>query len=135
MSADQLDLFAQPTARATDIDTAHRAAVIAIGRAAGNRALALRALYDAGEGGMTDFALADAVTVLAGRRVIQTSVGCRRNELVKAGLVCRAFRLDPVTGDRVPLNGVSPMGSPAARWELTPTGCGVVEAWAVDGAA
>lgn len=122
MTADQLDLFT-PQARMSDIDTAHQAAVIAINRSAKTRRAVLEALYDAGPGGLTDFQTADLIGS------IQTSCGCRRNELVKQGLVVRAFVLDPVTLDRVPLNGVSPMGSPASRWEITPAGVDVVESW------
>lgn len=127
MSADQLDLFA-PTARATDIDTAHRAAVIAIGRAATNRRLALDALYDAPEP-LSDFDL-ERVT-----GVRQTSIGVRRGECVKAGLVCRAFLLDPVSLERVPLNGVSPSGAACSRWELTPEGRDLVASWRAEAGA
>lgn len=69
-----------PTARATDPVTSHQAALFATNRAETNRVLALRVLK-ANPDGLTDFDLA----ALTG--IPQTSIGVRRGELVKMGLV------------------------------------------------
>ena len=92
----QLDLFA--TARHTDPETSHNAAKVASRKAETNRLLALRMLRE--HGPMTDFALAELTGIQ------QTSVGVRRGELVKLGLV-RATTL------RRP----SPSGTPCIVWE------------------
>lgn len=82
-------------------------------RAQQHRELALAALTEAGERGLTDFELEDVVGVK------QTSIGVRRGELKKAGLVARRLVIDPKTlelvGDRRP----APSGSTAAVWSLT----------------
>lgn len=120
MSApEQLDLFSVDTrgmVRASDPETSRGAAVVAIGRKALGQGLALEALYRAGERGLTDFELA-AVTGWQ-----QTSIGKRRGELRDDGLVCAAFLLDPMSGDRVSVRRPSPTGTPAQVWELTPSG-------------
>ena len=70
-----------PTARQTDPATSHVAAEYAAVNAGTCRARALEALRAAGERGLTDFELA------AKTHLQQTSVGVRRKELVRAGLV------------------------------------------------
>ena len=75
-------LFDQPTARATDPETSHQAARRAASKAQTHRALALRVLR-AHPDGLTDWELADRTGVM------QTSIGVRRHELVKAGLVVK----------------------------------------------
>lgn len=72
--------LAQPVARRTDPETSHLAAKDAQPKAGTHRALALRTLTEHPEG-LTDFDLAR----LTG--VPQTSIGVRRKELVRAGLV------------------------------------------------
>lgn len=71
----------RPMYRATDPDTSRDAAALALQSASAHRQLAARALLAAGPDGLTDFQLAD-VTGLA-----QTSVGKRRHDLQRAGLV------------------------------------------------
>lgn len=113
--SDQLAInFPAPAARRSDQNTSHLAKVIAITNSAANRRLVLRALYE--HGPLSDFDL-ERIT-----GVQQTSIGKRRGDCVEAGLVVRAFRLDPLTFDRVADDGVSPSNSPCARWELTPAG-------------
>jgi hypothetical protein len=73
--------FSPPRARRTDPKTSHGAAVIAITRSEQNRRDALAALRAVGERGYNDFELA----VVTG--IPQTSIGCRRGQLCKAGLV------------------------------------------------
>lgn len=92
----------RPVARATDPDTSHQAAEDALPRAQRHRDLALTALRSAGDRGLTDFELAD----LTG--VAQTSIGVRRHELVKLGLVAK-------TDDRRP----APSGSASIVWRAT----------------
>lgn len=89
----------RPVARATDPDTSHQAAEDVLPKAQRHRDLALAALRLAGERGLTDFELAD----LTG--VAQTSIGVRRHELVKLGLVV-------ATDDR----RSAPSGSAAIVW-------------------
>lgn len=94
-------IFDQPTARRSDPWTSHEAARRATPRAASNRQRAWAALRAYGP--MTDFELAEITGVA------QTSIGVRRGELVKAGLV------EKVPGVRRP----SPSGSPAQVWRAT----------------
>lgn len=96
-------MYLDPTARTTDPWTSHEAARRAKPKAETNRALALKALRAAGPAGLTDFQLAEVTGVQ------QTSIGKRRGELVKAGLV------EKVPGVRRP----SPSGSPAQVWRAT----------------
>lgn len=95
----QSSLFDPPRARSTDPLTSHLAARDASRNAETNRAKALRLLRDAGNLGLTDFELAE----LTG--IAQTSIGVRRGELVKAGLV-----------ERTALRRPSPSGSAAIVW-------------------
>jgi hypothetical protein len=90
-----------PVARRTDPATSHQAAAHAAATAGTHRARALDALRHAGDRGLTDFELA-AVT-----RLQQTSIGKRRGELVRLGLVVS-------TGTTRP----APSGSPAIVWRV-----------------
>jgi hypothetical protein len=89
----------RPVARSSDPSTSWQAAEIAEINAGTNRALALEALRAAGAAGLTDFQLAEITGVQ------QTSIGKRRGELVRMGLVVG-------TGETRP----SPSGSPALVW-------------------
>lgn len=91
--------YRPPTARRTDPDTSRAAAALAEPRAGTNRAKALAALRSAGQGGLTDFELADATGVA------QTSIGVRRKELRDAGYVTDSGRRRP-----------APSGTPAIVW-------------------
>lgn len=87
-----------PLARATDPGTSHGAAAQTKARAPRHRELALKVLREHPEG-LSDFELA-AIT-----RVPQTSIGKRRLELQRMGLVA-------ATDERRP----SPTGTPAMVW-------------------
>lgn len=95
-----------PGARATDPVTSHRAAAAQTDRklTAGQRA-ALHALAVAGSDGLTDFELAERTE----RK--QTSIGVRRGELVKAGLVVATDEVRP-----------SDTQSDALVWRITDLG-------------
>ena len=93
---DQPSLFDPPTARASDPETSHGAAVIAIHRAATHKRMALEALRAAGERGLNDFELADVTGI------VQTSVGVRRKSLERMGLVVPRMVLDVEKGRLVP---------------------------------
>lgn len=97
--------FETPTARATDPRTSHEAAASVRPRAGSSRARALVALAAAGTSGLTDFELADRTGVP------QTSIGVRRKELTRAGLV-----------EPTELRRPSPSGTPALVWVITPLG-------------
>lgn len=107
--------FDAPAARANDPEPSRLAAVVAIGNAQHGRAVALDALCRA-ERPLSDFDL-EQITGIK-----QTSIGKRRLELERAGLVCKAFVLDPETCDRIPLYGKSPTGSTCGLYEATPQG-------------
>lgn len=102
--ADLPGWFPSPTARASDPGTSHQAAQRASTRAATDRALVLR-IHQQYTSGLTDFELAE----IAGRQ--QTSLGVRRGELRKAGLIVDSGHKRP-----------SPSGSPAVVWQITDTG-------------
>lgn len=102
MRQEPLDLLGM--ARASDPDTSHEAARRAQVRAGTNRARALVAHW-IHHAGLTDFELADIC------HSGQTSIGKRRGELVRLGLV------EATTGRRP-----SPTGSPAVVWRITPDG-------------
>ena len=95
-------IFEEPCARRSDPPTAHAAAARV--NPTGTRARALLALNAVAEG-LTDFELA------ARTGVGQTSIGVRRKELQRAGLV------EP-TEHRRP----SPSGTPALVWRITEAG-------------
>ena len=95
-------LFEEPCARRTDPVTAHDAAARVSPN--GTRARALLAL-NACAHGLTDFELAERTGVG------QTSIGKRRLELLRAGLV-------EGTDERRP----SPSGTPALVWRITTAG-------------
>lgn len=94
-----------PVARNSDPQTSHQAAEYAAVNAGTCRARALQALVAAGDRGLTDFELA------AWTHLQQTSVGVRRKELVRMGLV-------ESTGERRP----SPSGALAMVWRVTAAG-------------
>lgn len=96
--------YASRGARDTDPATSHLAAQQAAAVAAGNRRKVLEVLA-ASDGPMSDFDLATALDMLP------TSVGKRRGELRDEGLVEQADRA-----------GVSHVGSPCIRWQLTEAG-------------
>lgn len=91
----------RPRARRSDPETSHQAARRVTSRAATHRQIALDALIDAGEHGLTDFELAHKVGIQ------QTSIGVRRHELEDRGLVVWAGTYRP-----------SPSGSPARVWKV-----------------
>jgi hypothetical protein len=107
--------FDAPTARVTDPEPSHVAAVVAIGHAQHGRVAALNALCNS-DRPLSDFDL-EQITGIK-----QTSIGKRRLELERAGLVCKAFVLDPDTCDRIPLYGQSPTGTTCGLYEPTPAG-------------
>ena len=111
--SDQLAMFA-PTARATDPDTSHMAARDATANAATNLDLALMAIHLAGDRGLTDFDLAAATGIQ------QTSIGVRRGELAKAGLVVKCLRL--IGGTMHKYKRPSPSGSLSQVWVCTTSG-------------
>jgi hypothetical protein len=92
----------RPVARATDPDTSHRAAALATLKAGSNRVLALEALRAAGERGLTDFELEAATSIP------QTSIGKRRHDLWRLGLV-----------EKTEMRRPSPSGAPAIVWRAT----------------
>lgn len=93
-------------------DTSVTAAVISLHSLTRNKELALDALAAAGESGLTDFELADRTGVQ------QTSIGKRRLELTRDGLVESV--IDPATGR--PATRPSPTGSPSMVWAATRDG-------------
>jgi len=103
-----------PTARHTDPATSHAAAQDASLSASQGRLLALRTLA-AHPAGLTDFDLAD----LTGWQ--QTSIGKRRGECVKAGLVVAAYYLGP-DGEPHLVKRTAPSGSQAIVWRITDAG-------------
>lgn len=88
-----------PIARRSDPATSHEAAHRAKSTAETNRAYALRVLRNHPEG-LTDFRLAEITGIS------QTSIGVRRGELVKVGLVVDSGRC-----------GFSPSGSRCIIWK------------------
>lgn len=96
----QLSLL-DPAARVTDPATSHQAAADARPHAGNDRDLVLGILRQ--HGPLTDFEIA----AIAGRQ--QTSLGCRRKDLCRLGLVEWAGTTRP-----------SPSGSPARVWQVTP---------------
>jgi hypothetical protein len=102
-------------------DTSRLAAVYNLPNRAGDRDRALRALIDAGERGLNDFELA-AIVSQDGQGPIQpTSVGKRRLELERDGLVARRLVIDPATLTLIPDRRPAPSGAPSgvytlARW-------------------
>lgn len=102
MTAAQGLIFDQPSARLYDPPTAQKAAKGAAEKAETHRQYALRVLRNHPEG-LTDFALAEICNIQ------QTSIGKRRLELVRAGLVIDSGRRRP-----------SPSGSMAIVWRALP---------------
>lgn len=90
--------------RATDPETSRQAARRAARGMSAGQLAALRALA-AHPDGLTDFELA----AITGRQ--QTSIGCRRKDVCRAGLA-------ESTGNTRP----SPTGSPATVWRITAAG-------------
>lgn len=100
----------EPVARCSDPDTSHAAAAsITVDR----RRQVHRHILDvlAEHGACTDFDLARLVAPLVGYPIKQTSVGVRRKELVRLGLVVDS-------GQR----GTSDTGASAIRWQITSSG-------------
>jgi len=98
-----LDLIdATPTARITDPATSHQAAAFQSGKLRESHRLVLTTLSLAP---LTDFELG------ARTGKAQTSIGCRRGELTRAGMVAD-------TGNTRP----APSGAPAAVWAITDLG-------------
>jgi len=103
-----LEWEAPPGARNSDPETCHMAAASAAIRASHGR---LRALSQLSYGARTDFELAAATGVQ------QTSIGKRRGECAKAGLVEAVVGAD---GKRV--TRPSDSGAPATVWQITDKG-------------
>lgn len=98
------------TARNSDPDTSHAAgASITVDRRRQVHQHILDVL--AAHGPCTDFDLARLVAPLVGYPIKQTSVGVRRKELVRVGLVADS-------GQR----GTSDTGATAIRWQITTAG-------------
>jgi len=109
--------FGEPTARHTDPPTSHQAAEYAGVRASTNRGRALLELASAPQG-LTDFELAERTGLQ------QTSIGVRRGELLKWGLV-----------ENTGLTRPAPSGAAAAVWRITVSGIAVATSLLRDGAA
>lgn len=105
-------------ARRTDPATSHIAARAQLDRLTSGQHKVLAALASAGDHGMIDH---DHQAV---NGLIQTSAGKRRGELTKAGLVIDTGR-----------TRLSPVGSPAAVWKITPAGIAYLELLARRGGA
>lgn len=99
----------EPAARVTDPVTSHQAAKAQTPTKVRSEHRLVLSLLQWEP--LTDFDLAARASQALGRKVKQTSIGVRRSELVKAGLV-----RDSGT------KGVSDTGSPAIRWCLTEAG-------------
>lgn len=109
-SAGALPAAIVPAARATDPATSHEAAAtITVQRMRADHQLVLAALHD--HGPMTDFGIAAKVSAALGRIVKQTSLGVRRSELVRLGLVRNSGRRAP-----------SDTGTSSIVWALTAAG-------------
>jgi|GEM_PF-2428304 len=102
------EIWSRPVARHTDPATSHMAAERAALTASKSRMLVLRLLS---ERPMTDFELAAA----SGKA--QTSIGVRRGECAKHGLVEKAL-----DGRGEEVTRPSPSGSDALVWQVTPAG-------------
>lgn len=103
-------LTVQPAARATDPITSHEAAAMQTPtKVRAIHTYVLEALNDSGP--LTDFDLAEKVSAKAGAKLKQTSVGVRRGELVKLGLVRDSGR-----------KGLSDTSARAIRWAITDAG-------------
>jgi len=100
----------QPMTRTRDRSTSVEAAQIAGFKAGAGRLLALRTLA-AHPAGLTDFELADIT------RTFQQSIGKRRGECMKFGLV--EIALDE---HGQPIKRPAPSGSPALVWRITQAG-------------
>ena len=98
-----------PTARRTDPITSHLAARSQTPAKvnASHRIILSLLKWEAA----TDFELARLASQSLGRKVLPTSLGVRRSELVKAGLVADSG-----------VKGTSDTGSPAIKWCLTEAG-------------
>lgn len=81
-----------------------------------DRERALVALRTAGPNGMTDFQLADAMSMDGHGPCTQPSAGKRRHDLVQDGLVVRLYRVHPTSGQWVGVRRPSPTGASASVW-------------------
>jgi hypothetical protein len=77
----------------------------------------LAALTEAGEDGLTDFELAEALS-LCGPLIAQTSAGKRRLDLERDGLVARRLVIDPRTYALISDRRPSPTGALAGVYVL-----------------
>lgn len=106
----QLDLFSAPSWRTSDPATSRDAAVLNLPNRGAHQALALAALRAAGEVGLTDFELELETGVK------QTSIGKRRLELLRAGLVEPRMVVDPDSLRLVQDRRRAPSGASALVW-------------------
>lgn len=106
-------LYPTPTCRATDGGAARDAALAAVPRADNDRGLVLAAHFARPEG-MTDHEMAQAV----GRE--QVSVGVRRGELTKTGLIAPLLDAEGRQVRRAKLPGSTVK---AGVWCITEAGC------------
>ena len=81
----------------------------------------LDALVAAGEHGLTDFELAEALSTV-GPIIGQTSAGKRRHDLLIDGLVVRRLVIDPRSLELVPDKRPSPTGASAGVYHLAKHG-------------
>jgi hypothetical protein len=102
-----MSLFDEPTARSSDPQTSRDAAKAVRPKVSSHRQRAEELLDRAGSMGLTDFELANKTGI------IQTSIGVRRGELTKKGVVVP--RLDDFGN---PVTRLSPTGNPSQVWML-----------------
>lgn len=96
-------------ARTSDPDTSHAAAAAQTDMKVRDMHRLVLCLLERGP--MSDFDLAREATLIQKRAVKQTSIGVRRKELERLGLVCDSGR-----------RGVSDTGTSCVRWMLTHAG-------------
>lgn len=97
--------MSRPAARSTDPATSHEAAAAVTPRAPAHRVVALLALAEAGSNGLTDYELE------ARTGIRQTSIGCRRKDLVRLGLV-----FERLTYEGEPVRRPGPTGALCQVW-------------------
>jgi len=103
-------LHSTPAARTTDPITSHEAAAMQTpDKVTNSHRLVMALLFE--HGPMTDFDLADRASRASQVKVKQTSIGVRRAELVRLGLVVDSG-----------FKGKSDTGARAIRWALTDSG-------------
>jgi len=116
LETDRTYCFAEPqfvtvigAARTSDPDTSHAAAAAQTDTKVRDMHRLVLCLLERGP--MSDFDLAREATIVQKRAVKQTSIGVRRKELERLGLVCDSGR-----------RGVSDTGTSCVRWMLTHAG-------------